>query len=120
MPDASSENWGTGRPRFDCPFLEVEVLLPSESERHVLGTHRELSGVLIPLLGATLGAPDAIRLSTRTAKALLFARWYPELLGGKHVVAVVIKEPPLAGCSWIVTCYVARKLSGGIPLWSRN
>jgi len=61
-----------------------------------------------------------VRASTRSGKAKLFSRWYTELNGGKHVVVVVVTEGEVPSRLWIITVYLASKLTGGVVEWKRN
>jgi len=68
----------------------------------------------------TVAEPDSVRRSARMPTARLFSRWFPDLLGGKHVVAVVVSEPGPVERHWVITAYVARKLAGGEVEWTRS
>lgn len=59
----------------------------------------------------TLSDPDHVRRSARFAGAKLFSRWYNDLRGGKHVVVVVVKEPDARAQHWIITAYMAKRLT---------
>ena len=55
--------------------------------------------------------PEGIRRSTYDPEVLLFSRFYPDVLGGKHLVVVVkTNERRL-----VLTAYLARRLAGGQP-----
>lgn len=75
----------------------------------------------VAAVGATCTPPDPdeVRRSVRFGDACLFARWYDEVGGGKHVVVVVVSEAG-AGRHWVITAYMARKLSGGQVEWRKS
>jgi hypothetical protein len=104
---------------FPCPYLRGEVELTDERERHIAETHPDLLPAHRERIARTLADPDEVRRSGRFAGARLFARWYDDLRGGKHVVVVVVTEAA-ARRHWIVTAYVARKLAGGEIEWKRS
>ena len=85
------------------------------TERHpdLLPKHRER-------MAETLADPDRIRRSARFAGARLFSRWFDDLRQGKHIVVVVVSDADVIGRHWIITAYMARKLTGGEIEWKRN
>jgi hypothetical protein len=58
-----------------------------------------------------------VRRSARFANARLFARWYDDVRAGKHVVVVVVSDIGPPQRHWIVTAYIARKLTEGDIEW---
>lgn len=78
--------------RFPCPYLNAEVELTEERERHITEQHPDLLPEPRPRLAQTLDTPDQVRTSTRFGSARLFSPWYPEVRQGKHVVVVVVSE----------------------------
>lgn len=106
--------------RFPCHYLGGEVELTEERERHIAENHPDLLPEHGQRIADTLAEPDEVRRSVRFSGARLFARWYDELRGGKHVVVVVVTDAPALGCHWIVTAYLARKLAGGNVEWKRG
>lgn len=107
-------------PYFPCPYLGGEVELTEERERHIAQSHPELTPALRDWLAQVLGDPDEVRPSSRARNARLFARWFDEVRGGKHVVVVIVSEGAPGGRHWIVTAYVARKPDGGHVEWMRT
>ena len=103
-----------------CPYLGAPVELTDERTQHFSETHPELLPDYLPELEMTLADPDQVRTSSRLAGARLFARWFDDIRDGKHVVAVVVADPPPSGRAWVVTAYLARRLSGGTIEWTRN
>jgi hypothetical protein len=105
--------------RFPCPYLNAEVELTEERERHITERHPDLLPEHRPHLAETLGAPDQVRTSARFGRAKLISRWYPEVRQGKHVVVVVVSERTLQERHWIITAYLASKLAQGGVEWQR-
>ncbi|MBI1955364.1 MAG: hypothetical protein HYS38_03125 [Acidobacteria bacterium] len=105
---------------FPCPYLNAEVKLTEEREKHIAEHHPELLPAHRNQITTTLADPDLIRRSIRLGRARLFSRWYTELGGGKHLVVVVVSDPVAGGRHWIITAYFARKLAEGEIEWSRS
>jgi hypothetical protein len=106
--------------RFPCPYLKGEVELSSERERHVTERHPDLLPGYYDLLVATLADPDLVRRSPRLGNARLISRWFDQIRGGKHLVAVVVSDPRPKSRHWLVTAYFARRLAGGEMEWRRD
>lgn len=106
--------------RFPCPYLHGEVELTEEREGHIEANHPDLLPEHRARLADTLADPEEVRLSERAANAYLFSRWFDTVRDGKHVVVVVVTESTPAARNWIVTAYLARRLSGGQSIWTRN
>jgi hypothetical protein len=87
--------------RFPCPYLNGEVELTEERERHITERHPDLPPEHRPRIAETLGTPDQVRTSARFGSAKLFSRWYPEVRLGKHVVVVSEHTPQQR--HWIIT-----------------
>jgi hypothetical protein len=105
---------------FDCPYLDVQVELTEERERHIAERHPDLLPDYRHCIADTLLEPDEVRRSTRFAGARLLSRWFESLRGGKHVVVVVVGDTDLDGRQWIVTAYMARRLAQGEIEWKRD
>ena len=103
-----------------CSYLGTQVELTNEREQHIAASHPDLLPEHRSAVDLTLAAPDQVRTSSRLAGAHLFARWFDDIRNGKHVVVVVVSDPPPSGRAWIVTAYLARRLSGGTIEWSRS
>lgn len=103
-----------------CPYLHGAAELSAERERHIQTEHPDLLPEHAARLAETLAAPDEVRNSWHASNARLFSRWFPDLRNGKHVVVVVFSEDSLEERHWIVTAYLARRLSGGIVEWARG
>jgi hypothetical protein len=50
----------------------------------------------------------------------LFSRWFESLRGGKYVVVVVVGDAGPDDRHWIVTAYLARRLTQGEIEWTRD
>jgi hypothetical protein len=90
-----------------------------ERQRHIAERHPELLPEHYDLVGGAVAQPDQVRRSGRFARARLFSRWYSDLRGGKHVVAVVVSDLS-DGRHWIIAAYIARRLVGGEVEWLRS
>ncbi len=107
--------------KIPCPYLKADVDLTVERERHITFHHPDLLPEQKPRIFNTLGKPDQVRRSGRMRNTYLFSRWFDDLRGGKHVVVVVVVsnvETPHR--CWIITAYIARKLTGGQIEWKRD
>jgi len=105
-------------PLLNCPYLGHDVELTEEREQHIRERHPDLLPAYRNQLRQTLADPDQVRKSVRLANARLFSRWFDNIRGGKHLVAVILGEP--SGRHWMVTAYLARKLAEGVVEWKRN
>ena len=106
--------------RFPCPYLEGEVELTEERERHIAERHPDLLPEYRKQVAETLAAPDQVRRSVRFGNAKLFSRWYTDVRRGKHVVVVVVSEPDATDRPWIITAYLTKRLTGGVVEWKRS
>ena len=105
---------------YPCPYLGDEVELSDEREQHITEHHPDLLPVHKHRIGDTLADPDQVRRSKRFGNARLFARWYDDLVRGKHVVVVVVSEAKPKSRNWIVTAYMTKKIAEGAEEWKRN
>lgn len=105
---------------FLCPYLQGEVELSEERERHIAERHPDLLPEHRNRIAETLADPDQIRHSARFSNARLFSRWFDTIRGGKHAVVVVVTDTALVKRHWIVTAYLARQLVQGELEWQRN
>ncbi|MBT8420506.1 MAG: hypothetical protein KJO08_06555 [Gammaproteobacteria bacterium] len=104
---------------FPCCYLDGDVEMTREREQHIAERHPDLLPEYREKIAQTLADPDQIRASARFGNAKLFSRWYTGLRGGKHVVVVVVSQITPKR-HWIVTAYMARKLTEGEVEWNRN
>lgn len=105
--------------RFSCPYLNAQVELTGERERHIAERHPDLLPECREKVAETVAAPDQVRRSVRFGNARLFSRWYTDVKRGKHVVVVVVSDPGANHRHWIITAYLTRKLAEGEVEWSR-
>lgn len=106
--------------RFPCPYLNGEVELTEERERHIAQRHPDLLSEHRHRIAETLAEPDQVRRSVRVGSARLFSRWYTDLRQGKQVVVVVVSELDPSERHWVITAYMARKLAEGEVEWKRG
>lgn len=106
--------------RWPCGHLGGSVELTAERERHIGERHPDLARWDSELIAGALREPDQVRVSDRMGNARLFSRWYGDVQGGVHAVVVVISDPPAGRRHWVVTAYLARRLSGGRIEWQRS
>jgi len=106
--------------RFPCPYLNGEVELTEERERHIAENHPDLLPEHRERIAETLLEPDQVRRGKRLGNARLFSRWHPDIRTGKHVVVVVVSEAGPVGRHWIITAYIARRLAKGEVEWKRS
>jgi hypothetical protein len=105
---------------FSCPYLQGEVELTDEREKHIAEQHPDLLPEYRDSIAEALVDPDQIRRSSRFNNARLFPRWFDNVRDGKHVVVVVVTDAAPTERHWIVTAYIARKLAGGLIEWTRS
>ena len=105
---------------FRCPYLGAEVELTEEREVHIAERHPDLLPEHRGAIAGTLGDPDQVRRSARFGNARLFVRWFDAIRGGKYVVVVVVSDGAMQGRRWIITAYLARKLTEGEVEWKRS
>ncbi len=103
-----------------CPYLNQEVELTQERRQHILTKHPDFLPEYFAQLAETLAAPDEVRFDQRFPETRLFARWFDNLKGGKYVVVAVVSDPSPRKRHWIVTAYLARKVSQGEIEWHQN
>jgi hypothetical protein len=100
--------------------LQSEVELTEERERHIAERHPDLLLEHRTCLAETLADPDQVRRSTRLRDARLFTRWFDTVRRGKHIVVVVVTDVATSRRHWVVTAYMARKLTDGDLEWTKS
>lgn len=105
---------------FACPYLNAQVELSGERERHITERHPDLLPEYRQCIADTLADPDQVRTSSWFAGARLFSRWFDAVRGGKYVVVVVVSDAIPGGRHWIITAYIARRLAKGEIEWKRD
>jgi hypothetical protein len=104
---------------FPCDYLGSDVELTEEREEHILMNHPDLAPEHRKLIADTLADPDEVRRSARFANAKMFIRLFESLRGGKYVVVIVVSDASFSR-NWIITSYMARKLSTGDIEWKKT
>jgi hypothetical protein len=105
---------------FPCPYLQTEVELTEERERHIAERHPDLLLAHRTCIADTLAEPDQVRRSARLRNARLFTRWFDTMCGGKHVVVVVVTDVAASRRHWVVTAYMARQRTEGDIEWTKS
>ena len=96
---------------FPCPYLGSDVELTDERAYHIANRHPDLLPEHRQCIADTLADPDQVRRSSRSGNTQLFSRWFESLRRGKYVVVVVVSDPAPLARHWIITAYIARRLS---------
>jgi hypothetical protein len=105
---------------FFCPYLDDDVELTDERERHMLDRHPDLPSSYLEFIAETLDAPDEIRCDVRFENTLLFSRWYSNLRKGRYIVVAVVTDAAPQERHWIVTTYLSRTVTQGETIWTRS
>jgi len=105
---------------LSCPYLGGMAELTDERHQHILSKHPDFLPEHFQQLTETVVAPDEVRKDPRFPNAYLFARWFENVKGEKFVVVAIISDPPPQERYWIITAYIARKLTQGAVEWKRN
>ena len=103
-----------------CAYLGAEVELSDERERHVQDRHPDLLPKRRDKIAVTLAEPDQVLRSSRFSRSRSFVRWFDALRGGTYVVVVVVSEAGIQSRHWVITAYIARRLTGGEVEWVRS
>jgi hypothetical protein len=106
---------------FDSPFLGKIVYLTRERIEHIRGGHPEFNAmdepVMIETIRATIEKPSIIVPSRKDPDGLVFAKWEPNIYGGKYVVVTVIASLER---NWIITAFISRYKPKGVVLWMQD
>lgn len=92
-----------------------QIELTRERWQHIITEHPEVSG-LMDKLPEILCDPDLVKCSKRDKDVLLYYRYYPDIFGGKYLLAVV----KIHKRSFLLTCYVTDKMKKGGVIWQRS
>lgn len=103
-----------------CPHLGGMVELTDERRQHILEKHPDLLPEYAEQLATTLADPDEVRSDQRFPMTRLFSQWFEAVKGGKHIVVAVVSDVLPHQRHWIVTAYLARRLTQGETEWQRN
>ncbi|ARI79972.1 hypothetical protein IQ224_07930 [Microcystis sp. LEGE 00066] len=104
---------------FPCPYLGGDVELTEERLQHIGKNHPDLLPSHLSEIAQTLANPQQIRRSSRLNNARLFSCWFDSIRQGKYVVVVVVSDLNPSRY-WIITAYLARKLTGGQIEWQQT
>jgi hypothetical protein len=96
-----------------CTYFGCDVDLTEEREEHIRRRHPDLFPKYRHLIAEVLLNTEEIYRDIRP-NSFIFTRWIPELLGGKFLAVVVIRERPR---TWVVTAHVARRITTGHLIW---
>ncbi len=105
---------------ISCPYLKGEVEFSEERECHIKERHPDLLPYYREQLIATINDPDEVRISSKLINARLFSKWHDDIKKGKYVVVVVVSEDKKDKRHWVITAYIARKISGGEIEWRKG
>lgn len=105
--------------RLFCTYLNSDVELSEERERHIADRHPDLLPRYRDRIAQTLADPHQIRRSARCGNARLFSRWHEDIGYGKQVVVVVVSQGDAIRRHWIITAYLASRLSAGDVEWTQ-
>ncbi len=105
---------------LSCPYLGGAVELSEEREQHIRRRHPDLLPDHRDCIVAAVADPDQVRRSLRVGNVVLLTKWFSDLRGGKHVVAVVVDDRGRGLRPWIITAYLARKLAEGDVEWRKS
>ncbi|NES00966.1 MAG: hypothetical protein F6J86_45605 [Symploca sp. SIO1B1] len=50
----------------------------------------------------------------------MFSLWYPTIRKGRYIVVAVVTDTIPQQRNWIVTAYMARKVTQGEVIWKQN
>ena len=109
--------------RFECPYLAGHVELTDEREAHIRSAHHEVLPKFLVEFETTLRDPDSVL--TRIDSERAFVRHWPEMLGGKGMMVVVVTDPLPSNEErerrhWVVTAYIVPRLPGWKVDWTRG
>lgn len=93
--------------------------MTDERVTHIGLKHSDILTDVQSYIGDTIGSPDEVRLSVKDSEVRLFVRWFPQLLSGKYSIVVVRTNEAPELRHWIMTAYIARRLTGGTVEWQR-
>lgn len=89
--------------------INRKVHLTPERKNHILFFHPDFKPHFSKIKEVLL-LPDVIRQTREDENVLIFYKFYPDILGGKHI-AVVIK---INHRNFILTAYLTRKIKTGV------
>ena len=96
-------------------YCGKQIELTAERWQHIVTEHPEVKGFKAELTDI-LGKPSLVKHSKRDKGVLLYYRYYPNIFGGKYLLAVV----KIQLRSFLLTCYVTDKIKGGNVIWQKK
>jgi hypothetical protein len=97
------------------------VELSDDRYQHILKEHPEVLPEHEKEILETILSPQQIRKSKRFSSARLFTKWFENVRGGKYMVIVVVSDITAKGDRhWIITAYIARKITEGEIEWKED
>jgi hypothetical protein len=106
---------------FFCPYLQGQVELSEDRELHITQRHPDFLPNYKNKIADVLSGPDQVRKSKRFGNARLFTRWFEDVRAGKFVVIVVVTDGSAPHPRhWVITAYIARKITEGEIEWKRS
>ncbi len=106
--------------RYPCKYLKGEVEISEERFKHITDRHPDFLPAHEAKIAEVLADPEQVRRSKHFPNARLFTRSYTDVAGAKFIVIIVVTDNAPKERHWIVTGYIARKLSEGEIEWQRN
>lgn len=96
-------------------YIGNQIELTTERWRHITNEHPEVRGFK-NRLSEILATPDLVKRSKRDKDVLLYYRYYPDIFGGKYLLAVVkVHRQP-----FLLTYYVTDRIKEGEVIWQRR
>jgi hypothetical protein len=82
---------------FFCPYLDAQVELTEEREKHIAEQHPDLLPQHRQSIAATWSEPGQVRQSRRLTNGRLFTPWFESVRGGKYVLwSRSVKQCPVS------------------------
>jgi hypothetical protein len=104
-----------------CPYLDDDVELTPERQRHIGRRHPSVS---MEAIADTLASPVAAVRRPWLPDETLLIKEIDAGAGAKHIVVVVVRDEPQTEFDrprhWVVTAYLAEALPGGVVEWQRS
>ena len=103
-----------------CQYLETEVELTAERERHIRRRHPNVRPTDI---ADALATPDLVVRRPWLPEETLLVRRIDDQTVATHIVVVVLRDEPRSEDRprhWVVTAYLEDGVPGGIVEWQRS
>lgn len=92
-----------------------QVELTQERWQHIVTEHPEIRGFR-KRLPEILSQPDLVKRSKKDKEVLLYYRYYPDIFGGKYLLAVA----KIQRRSFLLTYYVTDRIKEGDVIWQKS